>query len=158
MKKLTISAATEAYGIMTRKNFLLSKAGTQARIATVRAAAALRRVSEDYNRFTVEAAERLRPEGFADIAAKIRNGGKLTQEEAATAARFESELSACLGPERQREAEVHFTPLTEEAMSEVMDSNPQLSVADMLTLDEVLAEEPQAECDAEERKEDADAV
>lgn len=146
MKKTTKRKAVQVYGAISRKDFTLSKVNGAAKIAFVRCAATLKRVADNYNAYLVEAYERLRPTDFAEIAIKIREGVALTKEESMTAAKYEADMEECMRPENDSMVELDYQPLDTEALSAVFESNPNLSVSEILALTEVLG------------KEDSDAV
>ena len=143
MKKVAVGKAVNAYRMMTGQNFTLAKMTGKAKFAVVRALGKLKLVAADYDAFLEEASKRLRPEGYEEIAKKIQGGGSLTEADREIDRKYGAELTECLTPELERELEVAFAPLTEEELSAVLDSNPELPLAAIGLLVDVLGAAPE---------------
>ena len=135
MKKVAVGKAVNAYRMMTGQNFTLAKMTGKAKFAVVRALGKLKLVAADYDAFLEEASKRLRPEGYEEIAKKIQGGGSLTEADREIDRKYGAELTECLTPELERELEVE--------LSAVLDSNPELPLAAIELLVDVLGAAPE---------------
>ena len=136
--KLTIDKAIATYRILTADTTRLSKMQGKEKFAVIRAIGHLKTVAENYDTFLREAAERLRPEGHAEAAAAYQSGKPLTPAQQQTLDSYIRALDQCMAPELSREVSVPLTPLSEDGLSALLDSNPELTATQSALLLETL--------------------
>lgn len=128
-------AVVVAYRILD--NAKISKMNDEEKFLVIRAMRQLKPVAEDYDGFVKDAAQRLRPEGYDAIEAK--QGMDLTPEEEAVAAKYNDDITRCVREELDKEVELTFTPLPDEAMGRFISSN-DLSVRELMLVMDVIGE------------------
>lgn len=119
----------------------LSKLETAEKFALIRAAEVLRAHAEAYQSAITAASERLRPEDFDEIARKEREGIDRTPEELDAVCKYNTEMAAFVDEELNREVELPYDAISEGAFGRLLDSNPDLKLADILALKQTLVSE-----------------
>ncbi len=143
--KLTIDKAIATYRILTADTTRLSKMQGKEKFAVIRAIGHLKTVAGNYDSFLREAAERLRPEGHAEAVAAYQSGNPLTPAQQQTLDSYIRALDQCMAPELAREITLPLTPLSEDGLSALLDSNPELTASQSaLLLETLLAPGPDA--------------
>lgn len=131
--KMKKEAMIVAYRILN--NAKLSKMDGKEKYLVIRAMKQLKPVATDYDDFLKDAAQRLRPDGYEAIEAK--QDKDLTEEEREVVDKYNTEISECVREELNKEVELGYKPLTEEAFGRFADSN-DISLAELMAVDEVL--------------------
>ncbi|MBD5370458.1 MAG: hypothetical protein HDR80_04820 [Bacteroides sp.] len=119
----------------------LSKLETSEKFALIRAAEALRAHAEAYQSAVRAASERLRPEDFDEIARKEREGIDRTPEELRAVMDYNREMTAFVAEEETRDITPSWPLIEEPAFGRLLDSNPDLKLADILALKQTLVSE-----------------
>lgn len=131
--------------IVTATNILasvkLSKLTAPDKAAVIKAYKVLRKEAEEYEELRKIAVEKCKPEGFDDLHAK-KEAGKLAGSEVNTYMSMAHDFNAALGltlkPEGEKEREPDYEAVSADAMTALIDSNPDLSIAEIDLLDTVL--------------------
>lgn len=97
----------------------------------------LKKVGTDFDDFLKDAQERLKPENFDKIAAKYQSKEELTADEMATLNKYNKDVADCVQGELDKEVELDFEPLSEEALGRFIASN-DFTVADIITISDVI--------------------
>lgn len=118
-------------------NSKLGKMQDEEKFLVIRAIKQLKPVATDYDDFIKDAAQRLRPEGYDKIEAK--QGKELSEDEQKAVAKYNEDVTKCVREELDKEVELTFTPLSEEAFGRFIASN-DLAVSEILAVMDVVAE------------------
>lgn len=150
-KKTGIKAVVNVYDVLD--NATLGKLEVPERFTYIKALHALKKINGDFNDFREDAVKRLKPEDYDAIAEKVGKFNKMKPEEkeaalndsAMTAAldangEFMRQLNECLGDELDKEVEVEFAPLSEEAFGRLMESNGAWTAGTIMAAQELLCE------------------
>lgn len=133
--KKTTDQIVSAYNLIN--NAKLSKMDDSEKFALIKIVRQLKKTSVDFEDFLNDAQEKLKPENFDAIAAKMKLKEKLTTEESATVSKFNNDVSDCLKDELEKEVELTFEPLSEEALGRFIASN-DFSVNEILAISDVI--------------------
>lgn len=132
--KTTTAKVANIYPILDKANY--SKMDKADRKALTKAMRHMKKVAAEYNDFREDAIKRLRPEGFDKVAELIDKFNSLSQDERKEAfadpkyqeafranGEYNNAINDCLKEEFDKEIELDFTPLTEDAVDKLLDSN-----------------------------------
>lgn len=135
--KKTIKAdnVISAYRILN--NAKLGKMEDAEKFALIKAVRQLKKVGTDFDDFLKDAQEKLKPENFEAIAGKVQNKEELTPEEAAKLNKYNADVTTCVKDELDKDVELTFAPLSEEAIGRLIASN-DFAVAEILTVTDVI--------------------
>lgn len=136
MKK-KVDNIVAAYRLIS--NAKLGRMEDSEKFALIKAAHQLKKVGAEIDDFMRDAQDRLRPDDFDKIAIKIQSKDKLTIEEAVKANKYNQDIANCLKDELNKEMELTFEPLSEEAIGKFIASN-DFSVDDILIISDVIGE------------------
>lgn len=112
------------------------------KIKATKAYNSLKKASAEYDAALTNAREKLKPEGFDELMGKA-GSGTATRQEMAELNRligaYNREVEAAVASEATKEVEVEVEALTDEAISNLYDSNPDMAVADLSQLGDFLS-------------------
>lgn len=144
-----------AYNVLNAAK--LTKLADADKFTVIRAMRALKPIHTDYEEAVKDAQERLKPEGFDDLQRRaadwnaIHKDKKLTDltpEERTTleginaAYRdYTTKVEECIRDIAEKEKELDYTRLTEEAFGKLLESNPDWTMQQILAVADVLEEE-----------------
>lgn len=147
--KATKEKISEAYAILDSAR--LDKMEVRERFGVIRALRPMKKVTADLNDFREDAVKRLRPEGFGEVEKRLEEIRTLPadrQEEAlrdpantpALRANLEygKAVSDCIRDELTKEIDLGFEPLSDEALGRLMESNPEWTAAQIMTVCDIL--------------------
>lgn len=111
----------------------------------------MKRVAEECKDYRQEAAKRLQPENYQEIADIINEFNGMTPEERAEAIKnpkymealktnftLDRDFNKCVAEYMEKETELDFEPLTEEVFDALCDSNPDWTLGQCMELQDVL--------------------
>ena len=144
--KTTTAKVANVYPLLDKAKY--TKMENADRKALIKAMRPLKKVSAD---FREDAIKRLRPENFDKIAELIDKFNTLPQEERKVAiadpeyqkafkvnGEYNTAINDCLSEEFDKEIELDFTPLTEDAVDRLLDSNTDWTVGQAMAVEELL--------------------
>lgn len=146
-KRVKTELAVMAARVLSNVKF--DKMEDKEKFALLRALRPMKRVAEDYDGFVKDVSERLKPEEFDRLVAKEQSGQEYTTEESARVRKYNEDVRECLRTEEQKEVDLDFEPLSEEAVMRLAKSNPDMSVGTVSELMDLLVGRE------EEKKDDA---
>lgn len=115
----------------------ISKMEDTEKFALIKVMKHLKKVATDFEDFFKDAQERLKPEGFDKIAAKYQAKEELTADETAALNKYNKDVADCVQSELEKEVELDFEPLSEEALGRFIASN-DFTVSDILVISDVI--------------------
>lgn len=115
----------------------ISKMEDSEKFALIKAVKHLKKVGTDFEDFLKDAQERLKPENFDKIAAKYQSKEELTADEMATLNKYNKDVADCVQGELDKEVELDFEPLPEEALGRFIASN-DFTVAEIMNISDVI--------------------
>lgn len=115
----------------------ISKMEDTEKFALIKAVKHLKKVGTDFDDFLKDAQERLKPEDFDKIAAKYQSKDELTADETAALNKYNKDVNECVQGELDKEVELDFEPLSEEALGRFIASN-DFTVAEIMTISDVI--------------------
>lgn len=115
----------------------ISKMEDSEKFALIKAVKHLKKVGTDFEDFLKDAQERLKPENFDKIAAKYQSKEELTADEMATLNKYNKDVADCVQGELDKEVELDFEPLSEEALGRFIASN-DFTVAEIMNISDVI--------------------
>lgn len=111
------------------------------KIKATKAYNALKKASADYDTALTNAREKLKPEGFDELMQKA-GSGTATRQEMAELNRligpYNREVEAAVAAEATKEVEIEVDTLADEAIGKLYDGNPDMTVADLSQLGDLL--------------------
>lgn len=144
-----------AYNVLNAAK--LNKLADADKFTVIRAMRALKPIHTDYEEAVKDAQERLKPEGFDDLQRRAADWNAthkdkqlkdLTPEERTTldgintAFRdYTDKVEKCVRDLAERDCELTYTRLTEEAFGKLLESNPDWTMQQILAVADVLEEE-----------------
>lgn len=128
--KTTKEQAIMAYDTLAGAKLGKMKDGDK--FAAVKIMRALKSTASDYRDYLKDASDKLKPEGFDEL-----QGRELTAEEQKVATKYQQDVSRCLSDELAKEIELDFTPLSEEGLKSLIDSN-DFTLGQIMTLQDVI--------------------
>lgn len=134
VKKTTDQVVT-AYRLINSAR--LSKMEDAEKFALIKAARRLKGVSNDFEELLKDAQEKLKPDGFDGIIRKVQAKEELTGVESEKLRKYNTDVQACVQGELEKEVELDFAPLTEEAIGRLIASN-DFSVSEILAVEDVI--------------------
>lgn len=139
MGKATVKRTTDQIVASYRliNNAKLTKMEDAEKFALIKAARKLKKTATDFEDALKDTQERLKPEGFDAIAGKMQARQDLTPEESAKVGKYNTDVTACLKDELDREVELEFEPLSEDALERFIASN-DFSVAEIMAISDVI--------------------
>ena len=126
-----------AYRILN--NAKLGKMEDAEKFALIKAVRQLKKVGADFDDFLKDAQEKLKPESIEVIAVKVQGNEVLTPEESAALNKYNQDVSVCVKDELDKDVELTFAPLSEDALGRLVASN-DFSVNEILIISDVLGE------------------
>lgn len=136
--KTTTDKAVTAYKILNGAR-LTDKMTDDDKFAVIGIMKVLKPVAVNYDDFYKDAVEKLKPEGIEPVLEKINRQQPLTGEEQSMAALFDRTLGNCVAPELNKEIELDFEPLNEEAMKGLISGN-NFTVSQVMALYDIIGE------------------
>lgn len=136
-KKKTTDQIVTAFRLIN--NAKLSKMQDEEKFAVIKVMRQLKKVNTDFEDFIKDAQEKLRPEGFAEIASKMQSNRPLTDEETTKVNKYNKDVSDCISPELAKEHELTFDPIDEDAMGRFLASN-DFSIAEIMAICDIIGE------------------
>lgn len=115
----------------------LTKMENTERFALILAIRQLKKVNADFEDFLKDAQERLKPEDFDKIVSKVQAREELTPEESAIINKYNRDVEDCVKDELDKEVELTFEPLSEDALGRFIASN-DFSVNEILAIEDVI--------------------
>lgn len=147
MKKKT-ETILAIYNVL--KDAKLTKMEDSDKYAIIKILRRLRPITEDFEAFKKDASERLKPENWLDIVAKVqqwRREGEnttLTEDERRSInlaiVNYEREVQECISEELNWEVDIDIPVLTEEAFEKLMASNDWEAKTALLIADEIVTD------------------
>lgn len=134
VKKTTNDIVTAYRLVNTAK---LAKMEDAEKFALIKIVRQLKKVGTDFDDFLKDAQERLKPEKFDEIVGKLQSKEDLTTEEQNALNKYNKNVQDCLKDELEKEVELDFEPLSEEAIGRFISSN-DFSVSDILIIEDVV--------------------
>lgn len=107
------------------------------KISLIKAIRHLKKVGVDFDDFLKDAQERLKVEGFDAIVSKVQEKKGLTPEETATLNKYNKNVENCIKEETEKEVELDFEPLSDEAINRLVASN-DFSVGEIMSIFDML--------------------
>lgn len=120
MKKTTNQIVSVFRLINTAK---ISKMEDAEKFAFIKNVRLLKKVATDFEDALRDAQEKLKPDGFNEIAAKAQAAKALSKSENDVLDKYNKDVSDCLSDELEKEIELDFAPLTEAALGRFFASN-----------------------------------
>lgn len=152
-KTIKTGRVTALYGILDAAKY--TKMDSTARTSLIRAMRPMRRVANDYNEYREDAVKRLRPDNYDQVAGLVQKFAAMDAEAQKTAIaespykealktnyEFNTALNKCMADENEKEVELDFAPLPDEAFDGLCDSNPDWTLGQCVELQAVLCGEP----------------
>lgn len=136
MKKQKTESIVAAYRLICEAK--LNKMEDSDKFLLIRIARKLKKTATDFNDFLQDAQKKLKPDGFDAITFKIQNKEELTYEENNKVVKYNQDVSECVKDELEKEVELDFEPLSEEAFARFVSSN-DFSVSDILVINDIIA-------------------
>lgn len=136
------------------KGAKLNKMEDKDKFALIRISKKLKAVATDYEGFDADARERLKPEDFDAMAEKLQNRQRLeaaghlaeTDEEKAEVmelnvyfGKFQKAVDECVKPEKEKEVELEYEALSEDAFGAFLTSN-DFTIGEGVELSDILCE------------------
>lgn len=115
----------------------ITKMDNAKKIAFIRVARSLKKITEDFDALVKDTQDRLRPDGFDTIVEKVQSETELTQEEQNTLDNYRKDVAVCIEGELTREVELDVQPLGEDALGQFLDSN-DFKTVDALLISEII--------------------
>ena len=147
--KTTIEKVANVYPLLDKAKY--TKMENADRKALIKAMRPMKKTAADFNDFREDAIKRLRPENFDKIAELIDKFNTLSQEERKAAiadpeyqkalkvnGEYNTAINDCLSEEFDKEIELDFTPLTEDAVDRLLDSNTDWTIGQAMAVEELL--------------------
>lgn len=148
-KNLKKSEIALVYNILNKAHY--GKMGNAERIQIIKAMYPMKKVADELSDFSTEAAKRLRPDNYDQIAAKVNEYVAMSPEEQKSAflqkeyndalrknLEFNNALNQCLAEENGKNVELDFEAVTEEAVAALCDSNSEWTLGDCITVNNAL--------------------
>lgn len=136
VKKTTDSIVTAFRAVNNAK---IGKMEDSEKFAFIKAVRQLKKVASEFDENLKDAQERLKPEGFNAMASKVQSNESLTAEESAALAKYNCDIDACLKEELEKEVELTFEPLSEDAIGRFIASN-DFAVKEIMVITDVIGE------------------
>ena len=149
--KTTVKKVTDAYAFLDKAKYTKMEAADRRKL--IKGIYRMKKVSAEYNDFRNDALKRLRPDNAEEMATLLSELDRMKPEEQMNAlsqqkyadalranAEFNKAVGECLGEELEKEVELDFLPLTEEAFDRLLDSNPEWSVGQAMLAEEILCD------------------
>lgn len=140
---------TALYGILDAAMY--TKMDSAARTSLIRAMRPMRRVANDCNEYREDAVKRLRPDNYDEVAGLIQKFAAMDADAQKTAIdeprykdaltanyEFNTALNKCMAEENDKDVELDFAPLTDDAFDALCDSNPDWTLGQCMELQDVL--------------------
>lgn len=150
MKK-TVKKETIVNMYQTLDNATLGKMETADRFVFIKALRPLKKVTTDFNDFKEDAVKRLKPEDYDAIAEKVQKFNGMSREDKESAlsdkeyadalkanGEFNLNIDKCLREELDKEVELEFAPLSEDAFGKLMESNTSWNAGVIMALEDLL--------------------
>ena len=137
MKK-TVKTGTAVMAVRILANAKIDKMEDNEKFQLIRALRPLKKAAADYDALLEEATTRLRPSDYDALLAKEQAGEKYTPEEEARVRKFNADVAGCMRTEEERDVELDFEPLDEEALVRFGSSNPDLPLGTLSELMDLL--------------------
>lgn len=147
--KTTVEKVANIYPLLDKAKY--TKMDNADRKALIKAMRPMKKTATEFNDFRDEAIKRLRPENFDKVAELIDKFNSLPQEERKQAiadpeyqeafkanGEYNNAINDCLKEEFDKEIELDFTPLTEEAVDKLLDSNTDWTLGQAMAVEELL--------------------
>lgn len=133
--KTTSEKAIITYRILN--NAKMGKMEDEAKFTLIKILKELKPIAQGYDDFLKDVAEKLRPDGFDKIQAKIQAKEKLEIDEQRKVEKFNNDVENCLKDELQKECEFSFPQLDENGFKGLLASN-DFSTAEAMSLYDVI--------------------
>ncbi len=117
----------------------LSKMESAERFPLILAIRQLKKVATDFDDFLKDVQERLKPEAFDAIAAKVQSQKELSKAESDAWTKYQKDIQDCLHDELEKQVDLDFKPLSEDAIAHFIDSN-DFSAGDIILILDILGE------------------
>lgn len=141
-KTLKAQTITDIYKALS--NAKMGQMQTSEKLTLLRIVNTFKPTAKSCMEFSEDATKKLQPENWEEITKKINNFASLPDAEKikvnAIIRDFEAKVNECVKPELEKDVEVEFTPMNEEAIGHLLDSNTDWSVAVALQLQESIGE------------------
>lgn len=125
--KTTKEQAIMAYDILAGAKLGKMKDGDK--FAAVKIMRDLKSTASDYRDYLKDVSDKLKPEGFDELQG--------TPEAEKVATKYQQDVARCLSDELAKEIELDFTPLSEEGLKSLIDSN-DFTLGQIMTLQDVI--------------------
>lgn len=135
--KRTTDQIVTAYRLVSAAK--LSKMEDAEKFQLIKVVRQLKKTATDFEDFLKDAQEKLKPEGFDTIATKIQSKQDLTPEESSKIGKYNKDVADCLSEELEKEVELTFEPLSEEAIGRLVASN-DFAVSDIISITDVIGQ------------------
>lgn len=150
MKK-TVKKETIVNIYQALDNATLGKMETADRFVFIKALRPLKKVIVDFNDFKEDAVKRLKPENYDTIAEKVQKFNGMSREDKEAAindkeyadalkanGEFNLNIDKCLREELDKEVELEFAPLSEDAFGKLMESNTEWNAGVIMAIEDLL--------------------
>lgn len=135
-KTIKVSDAVTAFRLINPAK--LTKMESEERFAVILATRQLKKSATDFDELVKDAQEKLKPaEGFDKIVGKVQGRKELTPSEQETLNKYNKDVSDCVQTELDKEVELDFKPLSEDAFGRFVESN-DFSVSEIMLISDVL--------------------
>lgn len=121
--KKKVGDVVAAYRIISREDTKVTKMLDNEKFEYVRKLTQVKKVGVEFDEFVKEAQKRLKPEGMDAIIEKMQKREELTTEEQALVNKYDTDVSACVKEELDKEATLNIAPWSEETLGRFIASN-----------------------------------
>lgn len=150
-KNVKIQTIVNVYPVLDKAS--LGKMEVTDRFAFIKALRPMKKANADFSDFREDAVARLKPEDYDKIAEEVQKFNSMNEEEREAALHNEETLNAlkangefnmniekCLRDELDKEVELEFAPLSEDAFGKLMESNSNWEAGFVMTLEDILCD------------------
>lgn len=117
----------------------LGKMEDAEKYAIIKVARQIKKVGTEFDDFLKDVQEKMKPEGFDSIISKVQKNEKMTSEESEVLNKYNNDVAECLKDELDKEVELAFEPMTEEAIGRFVASN-DFSMGEIFAISDVIGE------------------
>lgn len=148
-KNVKIQTIVEQYPTLDKAS--IGKMDVADRFVFIKALRPMKKISDDFNAFREDAVNRLKPENYDKIVETVSKFNSMdyaamvdamADKDVADALRangeFNSNIDKCLRDELEKEVELEFAPLSEDAFGKLMDSNSNWQAGVIMAIEDIL--------------------
>lgn len=133
----TIDKANSVY-----KALLVAKLGkmkNEDKFTLIKNMKVLKPIATDYDDFFQNAMDKLKPEGFENIASKLNKGENISKEEHQILSKYDREVMLCVQEELKKTIDVTLNKIEEDSLQELVAVN-NFTMSEIMNISELMGE------------------